>query len=103
MRHWLLSEASELFDQLGGLLDQFCWAGGCWAWAAALPASALLLTRLAKISFSGDGPAAGLANLGGVFWKDTFVAVSDVTLCTDGLSQSNPIVVQQGPGQSEGV
>jgi len=64
------------------LSGQFCWAD-C-AWLAVLPA-VVLSTRPAKMSLPCEGSAAGFACRGGALWKDTFVAASDVTLCTDGL------------------
>jgi hypothetical protein len=82
-RHGRLSAAA------GWLSGRFCAADCCGAWAVALLASAavLLSTRDAKMSLPCDWPELDLAAFAGVFGKDALVAASDVTLCTDGLSQ----------------
>ena len=87
---WLLSlllAACELWSDLrGGGADWLC--GGGWGGGSALlaPAAALLPMRLAKTSFPSDESDADRAIFGGAPCKDILVAVSDVTLCTDGLS-----------------
>jgi hypothetical protein len=83
----LLSALAErLSDRRGGGADWLC--DGCCDGGRTLLASAavLLPTRPAKISLP-DESDAGRANFGGAFERDTMVAASDVTLCTDGLSE----------------
>ena len=84
-----LSEADEL------LFDQFCAAGGC-CWAALLASAVLLSTNPANMSLWGDESA--LDRRGGALGYDTLAAVSDVTLCTEGLSgRTGQISARSGP------
>lgn len=84
----LLSLEAELLpDQRGGGAD---WLGGnvCDGDNALLDsAAALLSTRLAKISLPCGESDADRENRGEAVGKDALVAASDVTLCTDGLSE----------------
>jgi hypothetical protein len=71
----------------GTLLEGDCRAGCCCVVGGVLPGSLALLlsTSAPKISF--PEAESDLADLGGVLRKGTFVAASDVTLYTGGLSQ----------------
>jgi hypothetical protein len=84
---WLLLSllAEFLSERRGGGADWLC---GCCCGRTLLASAAVLLsTRPAKISLPPcDESGAGRADFGGAFEKDTLVAASDVTLCTDGLS-----------------
>ena len=86
---WLLLslEAELLSDRRGGGAD---WLGGniCDGGNALLASAAVLLsTRPAKISVPSGESDADRENRGEALGKDALVAASDVTLCTDGLSE----------------
>jgi len=86
---WLLLslEAELLSDRRGGGAG---WLGGniCDGGNVLLAsAAALVSTRLAKISLPCSESDADRENRGEVVGKDALVAASDVTLCTDGLSE----------------
>jgi len=76
-----------LFAAGGALSERDCEAGCGGAVAAELLASLLVLLSTSAPKIPLPELASDLAARGGALWKGTFVAASDVTLYTGGLSQ----------------